>query len=243
VRLAGVIFLASLAFSACVSIAQERPTFLGHLIIANDYVRVAKITMLPGSTFRVPQGTDAHILIATSAPTLRDATDFAADASHAEPNTARALMLEANRAHVLSNDPKSRFEGLLLDLQKDPGKISCTETKDCPWSIRSALDPWPIILAEHVTVFRIALPWTPEPRSLIVPESDVTTASERHASGDPLWLLAPTGLTSADTSPSSAAPMNALVTGSFPAPDYFIEVAFYDKPFCFCKRVRENRDR
>jgi hypothetical protein len=232
-----LIFIALAALTGSISTAQDRATFLGDPILTNDYVRVAKISVLPDGTFQVPESSDAHILIATSAPTLTDISEASVDAKKAKSITARAILLEANRSYTLANGRKVQFEGLLLDLQKDPGKISCTQGNDCPWSIRP-MDPVPAILSEHVTVFSIPLPWTPEARSLIIPESDMTAAGQHHGAGDPFWMLSPMELTAAATPPSSAASLNALVTGSFPKPDYFIEVAFYDKSFCFCKRTR-----
>jgi hypothetical protein len=231
-RLTGFAGVTLLAVSAWTAAAQQPTAYLADPIVSNDYLRVAKLTLPAQGTFTVAESPDARILIATNGAQLDDVTD----AAHPQPILAPARLLEARHSYRLANDSQSPFSGLLLDLLKDPGKISCTHENDCAWSIRSAMDPLPLILSEHVTVFRIALPWTPEARSLIVPEVELIAGGQQHAIGDPIWMLTPTQLTDI----SGAAP----VASSGPAalflahPGFFVEIAFYDKPFCFCKRAR-----
>jgi hypothetical protein len=102
------------------------------------------------------------------------------------------------------------------------------------------MDPLPVVLSEHVTVFVIFTRWKPEPRSLIVPEENVEIAGKTHAVGEPIWMEAAEEISEAGRTEAEAKQPNVAQLVPFGRAESFVEVAFYDRPFCFCKRVREN---
>jgi hypothetical protein len=102
------------------------------------------------------------------------------------------------------------------------------------------MDPWPLMLSERVTIFAISAPWKPEPRSLIVPSEAVEIAGKTRLAGELVWMEAPEELTEVGRKETSAKPTNAERIAAFGDSPSFVEVAFYDRPFCFCKPVRTN---
>lgn len=216
-------------------IAQADRAHLGDPTIANGYVRVWKLNLPPRSSILVPDSGHIHILIGkvpiawgTTSTTLTDSSDIA----HYRTLDLRppGVWLLESVQHQISNPNEVAFTGLLLDLQTDPGRLSCTEPKRCYWSIRPG-DPVPLILSEHVTIFNIDAPWTTEPRSLIVPTSDVFIDGKKQPAWDPVWMPSPLEITGSPDNPARG------FAGGSP----FLEVSFYDRPFCFCKRVRNSK--
>jgi hypothetical protein len=215
-------------------IAQAAPAHLGDPAIANEYVRVWKLALPPASSILVPDSGRVHILIGQvpvlvegTAATLTDSSD----ANHFRTldfHQSDVWLLDADRQHEISNPNEAALPLLLLELRIDPGRISCSESKNCAWSIRWQ-DPVPVLLSEHVTIFHIYAPWKPEPRSLIVPGSDVFIDGKKQPAWDPLWMPSPLEITG---SPASS-------PGVFLGGSPFLEVAFFDQPFCGCKRVRK----
>jgi hypothetical protein len=57
----------------------------------------------------------------------------------------------------------------------------------------------------------------------------VFIGGKKYAAWDPVWMPSPLEITS----------LASQSTGAFMGGVPFLEVAFYDKPFCFCTRVRK----
>ena len=232
-RTACVVFAAWLAVAGTALTAQ-RNTLAQVPKVTNDYVRVWKFLLQPGESFTLPDNTDTEILISATPSNMTET-----DVTQAKKIVLSSQVIGPHVGHTFLNGSHEPMEWFLLDLQEDPGKITCTHADDCPWSIRSGADPTPLILSEHVTVFRLALPWKPEPNSLVIPESDLMDTSVRHAVAEPFWITAPTLLTQAGAPTPQPSPAKDRLAEFVAQRDYFLEVAFYDKPFCFCKRVGE----
>lgn len=204
-------------------------------LIANPYVRVSTISLPPAGTVSMPDNGHVHLLIADHPPLATVADPTAAQS--AEFRSATVQLFEAGHDYRLRNDEKDSFSALWVELNINPGRVNCSDGKSCPWSIRGE-DPHPIVLSEHVTVFKIAVPWKPEPHSLIIPMADVLIDGHRANKREPLWMDSPVEITGMDNGKNQSPSLAVLLAGSLPEIPSFIEMAFYDKPFCYCKRVR-----
>ena len=213
----------------------QTPLSVDQPLIANEYVLASRIVLSPGGKITLPENGHVHLLISDQGSTL---SVNESDRSYAvEFRTGNLRMFEEGRRYQITNAGKDPFSGLWVELKLAPGRVICSETKSCPWSIRPR-DPLPIFLSEHVTVFRIDVPWKPERHSLVVPDTEVEIEGKRQARGDPMWMTSPSEITS-DAKPAvkeNVLDLNNLSVKS----SSFVEIAFYEKPFCFCKRVRSS---
>src|SRR5262249_18170141 len=145
--------------------------------------------------------------------------------------------LDGIQSYQIFNRDESQVSVLLLEITPSPGRVVCSGGNACPWSIRD-VDPWPVFLSDHLTIFKIPLPWTPEADSVIVPTVDVAVSGAHRDAWDAVWME--TG--------DEVKPLRQRERWRFPRfdlalPDpipYLLEVTFYDRPFCFCKRVRRD---
>jgi hypothetical protein len=134
-------------------------------LITNQYVRVSRVELAAHDSFSLPKNGHFHILISGSTPSVS-----VARSDNREPVAASQNLWTLDEAHSyqISNCGEVQLSVTLLDVLTSPGRIICSNGNACPWSIRS-LDPVPVFLSDHLTIFRIPLPWRPEAHSVIVP--------------------------------------------------------------------------
>ena len=203
-------------------------------LITNQYVRVSRVELAAHDSFSLPKNGHFHILISGSTRSVS-----VARSDNREPVAASQNLwtLDEARSYQISNCGEVQLSVTLLDVLTSPGRIICSNGNACPWSIRS-LDPVPVFLSDHLTIFRIPLPWRPEARSVIVPSVEVSVSDVHHDAWDALWM---------DTL-EEVKPARPKEPWRFSIPEgavhepwpYMLEIAFYERPFCFCKRVRRD---
>jgi hypothetical protein len=142
-RIVLLIILAAVVVPAAIFSSQESGSIIEDALIANEYVRVARLVLPPGGKISVPDNGHVHLLITVHAGALTDVTDSLHPQRLELPEGSGVRMFAAGRADAFSNNERTAFSALWLELQKDPGHITCSETKACPWSfVRWTRCPW-----------------------------------------------------------------------------------------------------
>jgi hypothetical protein len=140
-------------------------------------------------------------------------------------------------SYEILNHSETQVSVLLLEINASPGRVVCSGGNACPWSIRE-VDPAPVFLSDHLTIFKIPLPWAPEAHSVIVPTVDVAVNGAHRDAWNAVWME--TGDEVKPLRQKERWPVPRF-DGAFPVPvPYLLEIAFYDRPFCYCKRVRRE---
>ncbi len=203
-------------------------------LIANQYVRVSAVALPSHSNFFLRSNGRFHILIAERPEAVSvTKSDEKLQLAHSE----NLWTLDGVQSYQILNRSEAQISFLLLEIDVSPGRVVCSETSSCPWSIRS-LDPVPIILSDHVTAFKIPLPWTPEAHSVIVPNVDFSVSGTHRDAWHAVWMENRDEVKS--TRRQEQRPIPRFDLGPTEPLPYLLEIAFYNRPFCFCKRVRRE---
>jgi len=203
-------------------------------LIANQHVRVSTVALPSNTSFLLPSNGRFHILIAE-----RQEAVYVTKSDDKLPLTHSANLwtLDGVQVYQILNRSDSQISLLLLEIEVNPGRVVCSEGSSCPWSIRSR-DPVPIFLSDHVTVFKIPLPWTPEAQSVIVPNVEVSVGGTHRDAWQAVWMENRDEIKSVRS--QAPRPIPRFDLGPTEPLPYLLEIAFYDHPFCFCKRVRRE---
>ena len=126
-RIVLLIIFAALLVPPAIFSSQNSGTVIEDTVIANEYVRIARMVLPPGGTISVPDSGHDHLLLAIHAGVLTEVTDSAQAPRLKFPEGSGVRMFAPGRAHVFSNNERTAFSGLWLELQKDPGHITCLE--------------------------------------------------------------------------------------------------------------------
>jgi len=221
-------------FFFAVSLALQGAQTTSESLIANRYVRVSTLVLSSHSSFLLPVNGRFHILISE-----RPEAVLVMKSDNNLPMTPSENLwtLEGIRSYQILSHSEAQISLLLLELNATPGRVVCSDGNSCPWSIRN-LDPVPIFLSDHVTVFKIPLPWTPEAHSVIIPNVEVSVSGTQRDAWHAVWMETRDEVKSMRKQGQRPVPRFDLGLAE-PLP-YLLEIAFYDRPFCFCKRARRE---
>lgn len=221
-------FVLMLSTASLIAARAEQLQFKDSM--TNEYVRVSRLTLPGHHSFTLAANRHLRILISDQARSVSIMLPGKPVASSANLWT----LVEDNPYRIYNHDD-AQVSLIMLEMTASPGRIVCSNGDACPWSIRS-LDPVPVFLSDHLTIFKIPLPWKPEPHSIMVPSVDVLLQDVHYEAWHAVWLETPQEVRPVHPQPKWSSSISGLAVAE-PLP-YLLEIAFYDRPFCFCKRVR-----
>src|SRR5215813_12029851 len=153
-------------------------------LIANQYVRVSKVELPSHDSLSLRANGHLHVLIAEQPEAV---SVMQSDSKQAVTPSENLWTLDGIQSYQIFNRDESQVSVLLLEITPSPGRVVCSGGNACPWSIRD-VDPWPVFLSDHLTIFKIPLPWTPEADSVIVPTVDVAVSGAHRDAWDAVWM-------------------------------------------------------
>lgn len=203
-------------------------------LIANQYVRVSKVAIPSHGSLPLPENGHFRILISEQAEAV---SVRRSDNNQPLAPAENLWTLDGGRSYQIFDRIEAPVSLLSLETDTNPGRVFCAGGNACPWSIRGG-DPVPIFLSEHLTVFRIPLPWSPEAHSIIVPNVEISMAGTDGRAWDAVWME--TGVEVKAAHQPERGRLAGFGLGSAEPMPYLLEITFYEHPFCFCKRVRRG---
>jgi len=213
-----------MVFAPALSQAQRQShPILEATSIENEYLQVSRIALPAATSVSFKNTGHVYLLIVLRPPLLTDASD---DGPPRVLSHTGVWMLEQGHSHQLVNNNDVQFSDLLVELRKNPGLVSCSNGKNCFWSIRDWRDPQPNLLSEHVTVFMISVPWKPEPQSRIAPTRKVLVAGKPRDAGEPIWMSSSSDVTDPEPANPENSIANALGRAKIESPPTFFESLF-----------------